>query len=138
MSVSYQQSAYQETGIISSSPERLVPVLYEHLLVKLKRASTCIAKSDFEGKFDNLSKASDIIAELLSALDFEAGGELADRLSALYGFWLREISIAGRDLSPERLIRVSDMVVSLLEAGEEAARLVEGGEGVAQRPEEAP
>lgn len=128
MSISRNQLAYRETAVLGSSPERLVPVLYEHLLVNLKRGILHLSNGDIEGKFQSLAKASDIVAELLSSLDHEAGGELADRLSALYGFWMREISTAGRDLDARRLERVAEMVVSLTEAWEEAVRMVESGE----------
>jgi flagellar protein FliS len=126
MSFANTTSAYQETEVLSSSPERLVPVLYAHLLVNLKRAAAHIRKGEIEGKFISLTRASDIIAELFAALDFDAGGELASRLSGLYGFWLKELALAGRDLSSERLARVEEMVSSLLEAWEEAARMTEG------------
>ncbi len=125
MSVTYTSSAYQETEVLSSSPQRLVPVLYAHLLVSLKRGSMYIRKGDIDGKYESLAKAADIISELLAALDFEAGGELATRLASLYGFWLKEITTAGRELDPKRLTRVADMVESLVEAWQEAARVAE-------------
>lgn len=128
MSYSSTTSAYRETAVMSSSAERLVPVLYEQLLVNLRRGTVRVRNGDVEGKYQSLVTASDIVAELLAALDFDAGGELATRLAALYGFWLREISSAGRELDPKRLEGVSEMVASLLEAWEEAARLVETGE----------
>ena len=128
MSSSRISSTYLETEVLSSSPERLVPILYEHLLVRLTRGMICMRKDDIEGKFDNLARAADIVSELLSALDFDAGGELATRLAALYGFWIREISAAGREMSPTRLEGVASMVASLIEAWEQAARLVESGE----------
>jgi flagellar secretion chaperone FliS len=120
-------TAYRETEVMSTSPERLVPLLYEHLLVNLKRAEHHIRRGDIEGKFETLGRAQDILAELLSALDFDAGGELASRLASLYGFWGKEISQAGRDLDPKRLQGVVAMVSSLHEAWSEAARLVESG-----------
>ncbi len=125
------QMTYQENAVLSTSPERLVPLLYDHLLINLKRGSMFIRKGDIEGKYESLRKASDIVSELLSTLDFDAGGELATRLASLYGFWGKEISIAGRLLDGARLDRVAEMVASLREAWAEAARIVESGEGAA-------
>lgn len=127
MNNSGQSSAYLRTEVLSSSPERLVPLLYEQLLVSLKRGAMYIRKEDIEGKFTSLAKASDIISELLSALDYEVGGELATRLSALYSFWLQEITVAGRELNQNRLNRVAEMVESLAEAWNEVARTTDPG-----------
>ncbi len=128
-------SLYRETEVLSSSPARLVPLLYEKLLVRLRRGIRQIEKGDIEGKFESLAGAADIVAELLGALDFEAGGELAGRLASLYGFWVTEMSSAGRELNPQRLERVADMVASLSEAWVGAARLVEAGEASDEAPE---
>ena len=125
MATATTHSAYRETGVLSSSPEQLVPLLYEHLLVNLKRSAMRIRAGDIEGKFESLTRAADIVVELLSALDHEAGGELAQRLAALYAFWLREINVAGRDLDAGRVEEVAAMVASLLEAWEQAARIGE-------------
>ena len=129
MNSPYGQTAYQETSVLSASPERLVPLLYQHLVANLKRGANCVRNNDVEGKFENLTRASDIVAELLSALDFEAGGELAGRLASLYGFWTNEISKAGREMSADRLDRVAQMVGSLHESWQEAARMVEASGG---------
>ena len=125
------QMAYQENAVLSTSPERLVPLLYDHLLISIKRGGMFIRKGDIEGKYESLQRASDIVSELLSTLDFDAGGELADRLASLYGFWGKEISSAGRLLDDARLDRVAEMVASLGESWQEAARIVESGEGAA-------
>lgn len=105
-----------------------MPLLYEQLLVSLRRGLLQIRKGDIEGRFDSLSRAADIVGELLAALDFDASVELAGRLASLYGFWATEISAAGRELNPSRLEGVAEMASSLLEAWREASRLVEAGE----------
>lgn len=126
MNSTYSSAAYQRTEVLSTSPERLVPVLYEQLLVNLRRGSMFIRKRDIDGKFSSLSKSADIISELLGSLDHEAGGDLAGRLAGLYGFWMKEITIAGRELNAARLDRVAEMVESLTETWNEVARASEG------------
>ncbi|MFQ5537732.1 MAG: flagellar export chaperone FliS [Gemmatimonadota bacterium] len=121
-----ERNAYKEAEILASSPERLIPILYEHLLVNLRRGSLFIRKKDIEGKFSALAKASDIVYELIASLDHEAGGELARSLGSLYGFWIKEISAAGRELDADRLDRVAEMVSSLHESWIEAVGRVEG------------
>ena len=119
------QAAYRETEVLSSSPERLIPLMYEKLLVSLKRGAMCIGSSDIEGKHEHLTRAQDLVFELLSSLNYEEGGEIAVHLGSLYAFWAREISEASRSLQAERLNRVVAMVADLHESWVEAVRVME-------------
>lgn len=128
MRFEHSSSAYRGAEVRGSSPGRLVPVLYEHLLVGLERAIERMRRGDIEGKFESLAKASDVVSELVASLDFDADGHLATRLTALYGFWLDEISTAGRTLDTKRVQRVAAMVRSLLESWPRVAIVVPGGD----------
>jgi flagellar protein FliS len=122
------QTAYQDTEVLTASQERLVSLLYEGLLKRLRQAGKQIAAGDIEGKSQSLQKASAIVYELLSSLDFEAGGELASRLAGLYGYFAQEIMEIGRDQDVDRLEALTEMIASLYEAWDEAARTVGGQE----------
>lgn len=126
--MSYEQSAnaYKESAILSSSKEQLVPLLYQHLLVNLRRASKQIGSKDIEGKAESVEKASAILYELLGSLDFEAADELASRLASLYTYFLKELNEASHTLSASRLDPVIEMVASLHESWVEVARIVSG------------
>jgi flagellar protein FliS len=123
-------AAYREAQVMSSSPEQLVPLLYERLLVHLRRADTQIRAKDIAGKAESLGKASEIVFELLSNLSFEEGGELASRLAALYAFFINELNEVGRSMDAARLQTVTEMIASLHRAWAEAA---EGGAAAAAR-----
>lgn len=112
----YGRSAYLETEVLTSSPERLVPMLYERLLVQLRRAQDQIRSGNIEGKADSLQKASAIVFELLGALDFEAGGELANRLASLYSYFAQRITHAGRAMDAAALDEVVRLATSLHES----------------------
>lgn len=116
-----QARAYRESAVLGRTPEQLVPLLYEHLLVQLVRGGQRIRAGDIEGKADALSRASDTLFELLESLDFGAGGEVATRLSTLYHYFLREVEIAGRAMDPAPLDRLVRMVEVLHEAWNQAA-----------------
>jgi len=122
-----RSTAYRDTEVLSSSPERLIPLMYEGILVSLRRGRLCMGSGDLEGKFANLQRAQDLICELLGSLDHERGGEIAGRLSSLYAFWVKEISEASRTLDQKRLNRVADMVSELHGSWVEAVRIVETG-----------
>ena len=67
---------YQQQAILSASPEQLILKLYEIGLTACHR--------------EDRVKLRAVLVELIGALDMEAGGEVAERLHALYTYFLRE------------------------------------------------
>ncbi len=122
MGYSAYKSKYLENDVVSRPREWLVPLLYEHLMAHLRRAQAQIQQRDYEGKAASLEKATAIVVELMGALDCEKGGELAQRLAALYGYFGNEILAVGRSLDVARLGKMTDMVSSLHESWVIAAR----------------
>ena len=122
MGYSAYTSKYLENEVVSRPKEWLVPLLYEHLLAHLRRAHVQIQQRDIEGKGTSLEKASAIVIELMGALDRDKGGELAQRLAALYAYFGSEILSIGRTLDTGRLYKVIGMVGSLHESWVIAAR----------------
>jgi flagellar protein FliS len=115
-------SKYLENDVMSRPKEWLVPLLYEHLLAHLRRAQVQIQQKDIEGKGASLEKASSIVIELLATLDREQGGELAQRLAALYAYFGSEILAISRNLDVTKLEKLIEMVSSLHESWVIAAR----------------
>lgn len=110
--------------ILSSAPEQLVPLLYRHLLWRLGEARRAIEAHDVEAKSLHLERALAILFELLATLDFRRGGELAPRLSALYGYFASELVGLQRSLDLEQLGRITEMIAALHASWEHAARSV--------------
>lgn len=71
---------YQQQAITSSSPEQLVLKLYD-LGIQCCRQN-------------NRSKLRLVLAELVGSLNFEKGGEIAERLYVLYEYCINE-SVSG-------------------------------------------
>jgi len=122
MGYSAYTSKYLENDVVSRPKEWLVPLLYEHLLAHLRRAQVQIQQRDFEGNGASLEKASAIISELMATLDRDKGGELAQRLAALYAYFGAEIVNVSRTLDPAVLTKMIDMISSLHESWVIAAR----------------
>lgn len=120
-------AAYRKTAVTTTSKERLVPLLYEHMLINLKRLDRQIRAKDFEGKAESCGKATEIVYELLSALDFDNGGDIAARLASLYTYFLQEIRSVSRSLDLGRLGQLVEMIEDLHETWIEAVHLVEDG-----------
>ena len=121
MSYNIQTARYLEAEVMSRPIEWLVPLLYEHLLARLHRASVQIQAGDIEGKAASLDKATAILLELASALDHDKGGELARNLSALYAFCTGELISVGRTIDHGRLVRLIGMIAELHEGWIQAA-----------------
>lgn len=124
MSYGSNPSRYLENDVLSRSPEWLVPLLYEHLIKNLTRASIHIEAGNLEGKSFSLDLANQIVMELLSTLDHERGGEIAKNLSSLYTYLVGEIIAIGRTLDTEHLRRLIGLVSELHEAWVKAAEQV--------------
>jgi len=124
--MSYQANVdtYRQNAVLSMSREELVPLMYEHLLIGLRRAEKQIRERDIEGKAASVQKASGILYELMASLDFDAGGEVATRLASLYAYFIKELTEASRTLDAQRIVPLIEMATSLHEAWEEATTAV--------------
>jgi flagellar protein FliS len=69
---------YQQQAVRSASPELLILKLYDLGIASCHRGDR--------------AKVRAVLVELVAALNFEQGGEIAERLSAIYEFCLTEIS----------------------------------------------
>lgn len=97
--------------ILSASPERLVVLLFDHLVVHLQRVRIALDNNDVNLRTVSLGKARGIVSELLATLDFEKGGRIAKELGSLYTFLLGEMAEIGlhRDARKvERLMQIAE------------------------------
>lgn len=88
---SYQQISL-ESEVRGADPVHLITLLFDGAQAALEKAQTQLAENDFRGKSESLTKAMLIIVEGLSAsLNVEQGGELAERLQALYSYMVSRL-----------------------------------------------
>ena len=117
--------SYRKTNVVTSDPGRLVIMCYEGAIDSLKLAKQKMKEKDYEKKGKAITKAQDIIDELLCSLDFEKGGAIANNLSGLYNYMLRRI-IHG---DVNRDVGAIDEVIGLLD------ELLSAWREVASKPE---
>jgi len=96
MSYASQAANYRDLEILSATPERLVVLMFDHLVIQLERARIGTERSDLELQVASLNKARAIVGELLATLDFEKGGAIAPQLADLYQFLLVELIDVGQ------------------------------------------
>ena len=121
MSYATHANTYREMEVLSASPGQLVVMLYDHLLVTLRRARLVMDSSSPEMRGTLLEKARAVVAELLATLDVEAGGEVARNLSGLYTFFFGELVDLALRPDVGRLDRVTGMIGELRDAFAQAA-----------------
>lgn len=123
MSYASQAASYREMEILSASPERLVVLLFDHLVVHLHRVRIAIDANDITLRTVSLSKARGIVGELLATLDFEKGGVIARDLGALYRFLLGEMAEIGTHRNARHVERLTQIAEQLREGFTGAATM---------------
>jgi flagellar protein FliS len=81
---------YLQQMVETATPVQLIGLLFRRGSELMDDAEAALNARDFERANDALVKAQRIVAELISSLDMEKGGEIATNLHRLYTFvWER-------------------------------------------------
>ena len=115
--MSYSQAnVYREREVLTASPEKLVVMTFDHVLVNLRRARLAIESKNIELRVESMGRAREGVMELLVSVDAERGGEMATNLRALYAYALREFTAIGRSRDVKQLDAVTNIIGNLREA----------------------
>ena len=92
-------SAYRQVGVQSmvdgASPHQLIKMLFDGLIVSINGARGAMERGDVGEKIRHIGKAVRILQEgLLSAIDRERGGEVANNLAQLYEYCVGRLTLA--------------------------------------------
>jgi len=116
--------SYKKTEIETASPAKLVLLLYDGALKRLNRALESLKQGALEEAHENLIKVQEILVELMLALDWKVGGDLAPRLHSLYDFMYRHLVQANIKGDAEAVSEVIKLMSTLREGWEEAYRQI--------------
>ena len=106
-----------DVAVETSDPHRLVMMLFDAALAAVSMARIHMTANEIPQKGAAISKAIDLITNGLAAsLDVEAGGELAERLAALYDYMAQRLLFANLKNSMAALDEVSELLGSLRDA----------------------
>ena len=112
-----------ENGVSSADPHRLTLMLFEGALVSTNAARIHLENGDVPLKGGAISKAIEIITNGLKvSLDFEVGGELAQRLGALYDYMCTRLLHANVRNDLAALAEVATLLRELKEAWEQIGK----------------
>lgn len=130
MSYATQRASYRDMEIQSASSERLVVIVFDHLVVNLERARIAMERRDIELRVTSLRRARGLVSELLSTLDFEQGGAIAKQLADLYQYLLYELVDIGQRGDVVTLQKLVNIVTLLRDGFTSAAQSVDVGAGL--------
>lgn len=106
-----------DAAVETSDPHRLILMLFDGAIAAVSLARIHMAAGEIPQKGAAISKAIDLISNgLLASLDMEAGGELAERLAALYDYMTQRLLFANLKNSLATLDEVMELLTSLREA----------------------
>ena len=102
--------SYKKSQVETVDQLSLILMLYNRAILLLGKAREEISEKKHEEKHESLTKACNIVLELMQSLDQDKGGEIAASLSRLYSFVIREILDADTNLN----IKALDMAITTL------------------------
>ena len=114
-------TAYFEEEILSASPLRLVCLLYGKGISELRNARTFLVAGNVPERCAAISKACDVLAELVSSLDMVNGGDTAVRLNDLYNYATAVLLRANLNRDDSLIAEVLGLLVTLQEGWEGVA-----------------
>jgi flagellar protein FliS len=77
--------------ILEASPSRLIVMLYDEALKNLDTAVAAIERGDIETRCHAINRSIEIVCHLYLTLDSAQGGEIAEKLGAIYRFVLARL-----------------------------------------------
>jgi flagellar protein FliS len=109
---------YRKMQIEAADPASLILMLYDRAIFLIEKAKNDIIEKQYEEKNVSLTKATDIVFELLMSLDKDKGGVIATSLTRLYNFVIRELTDANTTLNTKALDNVKRILSELRDAWE--------------------
>ncbi|CAE6770253.1 flagellar export chaperone FliS [Paraburkholderia haematera] len=106
-----------ETGVMGASPHRLIVMLYQGARQAIAQARMHVQQGNVPARGEAIGKAIQIVESGLQlSLNLEVGGEIAERLDALYSYMARRLLEANIKQSEAMLVEVDGLLATLEEA----------------------
>ncbi len=103
MSQQSVRNNYIQADVFSATPQKLQLLLIEAAMKNVLKTKKFWEEKNLDDAFNTLSRAQDIVAEILSSLDVEGNPEIAKKLASIYVFVFRRLAEAGMSYEPEKL-----------------------------------
>jgi flagellar protein FliS len=113
-----QLKTYQQMHISGLNQQELIVLLYSGALRFIEDGKDLLKTKDVPRIHEKLDKARNIFIHLLATLNMEKGGELAQKLSALYAFFIEKITVANVTKSATELDEIIPLIKEIKESWE--------------------
>ncbi len=114
-----QYQAADNSAIAYADPHELILRLMNGAVERISQARGAISRGDTAGKAEMISKAVLIVGGLEGCVNHQAGGELADNLSALYQYMSIRLAEANIHDDIAKLNEVGDLLLQIKSAWEQ-------------------
>jgi len=108
--------AYQEEEILSADPVALVRLLYRGVIEAVEAARRRLAARDIHGRSAAVSKAVEILGELIASVNPAGASPVGRRLVELYDYMQRRLLAAHFEQADAPLAEVLSLLQTLAEA----------------------
>jgi flagellar protein FliS len=125
MSTASLRSRYLGDSVATASPQRILVMLYDRLVLDLERAEMALDAGDRTEAAAQIQHAQDIVFELRESLRVDAW-EGGPRLAALYNWLIGELVQANVKLDTNRISACRQVVEPLRDAWRQAALSLAG------------
>jgi flagellar protein FliS len=115
------QEAYKATQVQTAGQGKLIVMLYDGAIRFCRQAVESIKKKKYDSANTEIVRAEDIVTELLLALDYDQGGEVAKKLASLYVYFNQQLLEANITKTIEPLEIVIKLMSDLRESWEKIA-----------------
>jgi len=106
-----------ETHVSTADPHQLILMLFDGALLAINSAAISLENKDVASKVKNVGRAIEIITfGLKSSLDSDQGGELTERLAALYDYMCSRLLYANAHNVGAAFTEVAGLLRDLREA----------------------
>lgn len=128
MSFNNGYQKYKQVDVTTASQNRLVVMLYDGAIKFIETAIASLDKKHgIEETHNNILKAQEIIYELLSSLNYDAG-EISERLAAIYTYMTQKLTEGNISKTKPPLLEVVKYLKELKTAWEGVEEKVARGE----------
>ena len=111
---------YLQAEVFTATPQKLQLMLVEAAIKNIHRTKKAWEEERFEAGFESLSRAQDIVTEILSTVDKEGNPDLAGKIASIYVFIFRCLAESGMTHDPQKL----DDALRVLTSERETWRMV--------------
>ncbi|HEX8948995.1 MAG TPA: flagellar export chaperone FliS [Dissulfurispiraceae bacterium] len=116
VNAAYALNAYTQNRVTTNdNPIDLVIMLYDGAIEFLDKAATGIEMKNLQIKIKYITKALAIIEELEKSLNFEAGGQVAENLTNLYCYMMKELVLANLNSDSAKIKHINCLLKELRE-----------------------